>query len=816
MKGLFLGAIALLIGVISYGQFSISGTIFDPNGSPLMGATVSLEGSFQGDVSNLDGTYVLSNLDNGNYTITATYIGLKDVVTEVVISDKDQTLDIHFSEEVYSIHPVAVEVKIQPIHEGSYENLDKEEIENYNYGQDFPYMLRMTPSMIVSSDAGAGIGYTSMRLRGSDQTRINVTINGVPLNDAESHNVFWVDLPDFASSTEDVQVQRGVGSSTNGSGAFGASVNIRTLEDNPEAYVRYSGSIGSFDTYKNSLAFSSGKVGKHWNFDGRYSKLDSEGFIDRGSADLESFYFSGAYIDKDFSLKGIIMTGHERTYQAWNGVPEAKLNGDMDALETHIANNGYTDAEIANLKDPSNNRTYNVYEYENQVDDYGQDHYQLLFSKRLSSGIKINSVLHYTYGAGYFEQFREDDDYVDYGLNPLMIGGDTINSTDLIRRRWLDNHFYGITFNISKDLNRGNFVLGGAANRYDGQHFGRIIWAENASNSFHDTQYYTSNGVKDDINIYAKYTQIYGKLAATLDMQLRTVEYTGAGFNNDRVKIDIDEYYAFFNPKVLLTYDINDRTRTYFNFGVANREPVRSDFEDANLDEVPDPERLTDFELGISNAGKKHLIEANVYYMRYKDQLVLTGAVNDVGAPVRTNVDNSYRAGIEILYGYQFNDKFRWTGNVALSQNKIKSYEEVIVDYSDFSLITTTLEDQDIAFSPNLVLSNIFSYSPVKNLTTELLTKHVSRQYMDNTTSESKSLDPYLVNDLLLTYKFTGFKAGDLSLGFQINNLLDEEYETFGYTYSYKWGDLITENFYYPQAGRNYMFKLILDIYDKK
>ena len=818
MKKLFLGALVTLFCTFIYGQYDVTGIVTDDKNVPAEGATVSIQNTFSGDITDAKGKFKITGLDAGDYDLVVSYIGFENLVYSFTINDGNVDLSLKLEKRIYSIHPVAIEVNIQEENEGSYLDIDKEDIEDVNYGQDFPYMLRMTPSLFVSSDAGTGIGYTSMRMRGSDQTRINVTINGVPLNDSESHNVFWVNMPDFSSSIENVQIQRGVGSSTNGAASFGGSVNINTLDDSPTAFARYSGSFGSFNTIKNGVSFGSGKIGKFWSVEGRYSSIESDGFIDRGSADLESFYLSTTYADKDFSLKAIVLSGKERTYQAWWGIPESKLNGDTAALSTHIANGSYTQEQIDNLRDPDNNRTYNYYEYENQVDNYAQDHFQLLFSKRLKSGIELNAVAHYTYGRGYFEEFRNDEEYSDYGLNAPVIGADTILTTDLIRRRWLDNHFYGATFNIRKQTDKYSFIIGGAANDYDGLHFGRIIWAQNASNSDYDTQYYTSTGFKRDINAYVKWTQSFSeRLTTTLDLQFRTIDYEGSGFNNDRFLIDINETYSFFNPKVQTTFDVNEKTRAYLNVGIANREPVRSDFEDALTQEVPDPEQLLDFELGFTNFSSKYLLELNFYHMMYKDQLVVTGAVNDVGAPVRTNVNKSNRTGVEFVFGYQLLNNLRWTGNINFSQNKIESFDEIIVDYTNgFDLVVNTLEDRDIAFSPYIVASNIFDYSVTDNFNVQLLTKFVGKQYLDNTSNDSRAIDPFLVNDLLAEYTFDGFKSGDFRLGIQVNNLFNEEYETFGYTYSYIFGDRVTENFFYPQAGTNFLIRATLDIYNKE
>ncbi len=677
----------------------------------------------------------------------------------------------------------------------TYSDLKLAEIRKRNFGQDMPFVINQMPSVVVNSDAGTGIGYTGIRVRGSDPTRINVTVNGIPLNDSESHGVFWVNMPDFASSVNNIQLQRGVGTSTNGAAAFGASLNLQTSKIIPEPYAEINETVGSFQTTKHTLSAGTGLLKDKFSFDLRLSQLNSDGFVDRASADLRSFYASAAYLGKKSLLRLMAFSGHEVTYQSWWGLPEAKLDED---------------------------RTYNYYTYENEVDDYTQSHYQLHYSLQAMENLNLNASLHYTKGQGFFEQYREDDALANYKLPAVVLGDTAITSTDLIRRRWLDNDFYGVTYSVNYEpVTFLKLTLGGAWNQYDGDHFGEIIWARFASNSAIRDRYYESRGLKNDFNTYLKSLIGFSdKLTGYIDLQYRSINYqygdsslADAGTDNDLKAIFGQHDYHFFNPKLGLTYQINPAQQVYASYSVGNREPVRSDFIDAPEGRTPLHESLRNLEAGYRYTSGKLSLQANYYWMDYTNQLVLTGELNDVGAPIRVNVPDSYRMGIELDAQTELNSWFSLAANATFSQNKIKDFTEVIYQYDAAFTFTgvknISYSDTDISFSPNVIAGLSLHFKPVKDLEISLLNKYVGRQYLDNTQQKSRSLDPFFVNNLRLLYTLETSWAKEVRIGLLINNLLNEQYEPNGYTYNYEYdGTLYVENFYYPQAGTNFMLNL--------
>lgn len=677
----------------------------------------------------------------------------------------------------------------------TYSELSKKEITKRNFGQDMPFILNQMPSVVVNSDAGTGIGYTGIRVRGSDPTRINVTVNGIPLNDSESHGVFWVNMPDFASSVNNIQLQRGVGTSTNGAAAFGASINLQTNKINPEAYAEINETVGYFNTFKHTLSLGTGLLDDKFAFDLRLSKLTSDGFVDRASADLESFYASGAYVGKKSILRLNVFAGHEVTYQSWWGLPESKLEDD---------------------------RTYNFYTYDNEVDDYTQSHFQLHYSLQPTEDLNLNASLHYTKGAGFFEQFRDDDDLSDYKLPAIALGDTTISSTDLIRRRWLDNDFYGATYSVNyTPSDKVKFTLGGALNQYDGDHFGEIIWARYASNSDIRDRYYENRGLKTDFNTFLKtLVNVSDALTAYLDLQYRAIDYRygdstllNPGQDNDLVDIFGQQQFNFFNPKLGLTYQLNNNQQVYASFSVGNREPVRNDFIDAPEGRIPSPETLQNIEAGYRYASSKLRFNANYYLMDYTNQLVLTGELNDVGAPIRVNVDDSYRMGIELDAQASIAPWLGISANATFSQNKIREFTEVIAQYdADFNYLglkNVVYENTDISFSPNVIAGASLDLKPKPGIEFSLLNKYVGRQYLDNTQNVNRSLDPFFVSNFRVQTTMKTSWAKEVRLGVLVNNLFNAMYEPNGYTYNYEYaGDLIVENFYYPQAGTNFMVNL--------
>lgn len=661
----------------------------------------------------------------------------------------------------------------------AFTNVYQRDIKKQNLGQDLPFLLNQLPSVVVSSDAGAGVGYTGIRIRGSDPTRINVTLNGVPYNDSESQGTFWVNMPDFASSVQSIQVQRGVGTSTNGAGAFGASLNINTLGYEQEAFGETNFSYGSFNTMKANILASTGLLNNRFVVDARLSKLASDGYIDRASSDLKSFYVSAGYYHKSNFVRLNVFSGKERTYQSWEGVPERLLNA---------------------------NRTFNPYTYPNQVDNYQQDNYQLISSFKLSNSWTFNPILHYTRGKGYYEQFKEMDALSNYNLPASVIGGDTITHTDLVRRKWLDNHFYGVTYSFDYQNKKGLTAnIGGAWNRYEGDHYGEVIWTKFAFTPSNDYRWYKSHSEKSDFNIFGKlYYQINDQFNLFGDVQFRKVDYDMNGIADKLQNITRNTSFQFFNPKLGFNYQLNTQASFYASYAVGNKEPNRTDFVD-NV-KVPKPEHLEDLEAGYRWAGQTVSFDANFYYMNYRNQLVLTGQVNGVGEAIRVNVPKSYRAGFELVANWKFAPKWRLNANATFSQNKIKNFSETIVNYDGAPDKVNQFAKTDISFSPNVIAGGQLSYSPVKNLEFAWLPKYVGKQYMDNTSDDNRKLNAFFVNDLRANYTFHPRIVKEITLSILVNNFLNHFYESNGYTYSYIYGQqVVTENFYYPQAGTNFL-----------
>jgi iron complex outermembrane recepter protein len=653
----------------------------------------------------------------------------------------------------------------------------------------------------------------ALRIRGSDATRINVTINGIPVNDSESQGVFWVNTPDLATATQSIQIQRGVGTSTNGAGAFGASVNVQTNTRNDQAYADVINSFGSFNTRRHTVAFGTGLINDKFSFDGKLAQIASDGYIDRARSDLKSYHVSGGYYGDKTMIKAIVFGGKEITYQSWYGVPESRLNNDEEAMLETAAIEGWNQQQTDNLL--SSGRSFNIYTYENQVDHYSQDHYQLHASHRLSERLTANAALHYTYGRGYYEEFRYDDEFENYGLNDITIGNETISSSDIVRRRWLDNDFYGVTYSLQYETEKVHSILGGAWNQYDGDHFGEITWAQ-VSAVPKDFRYYDNNGNKNDFTIYGKTNyQLSKKINGFVDAQYRRIGYQASGKENKQFDFNIDQQFNFFNPKFGITYEVSSQQQVYVSYGVGNREPVRDDFIDALAGTTPKHETLGNVEAGWRYRHQNLTLVANYYLMNYKNQLVPTGKVNDVGALIRTNVESSYRTGIELEAAARWSPRFSWNANLTLSQNKIKKFDEVLYDYGanfdEYNEIVTTYTNTDIAFSPNLIAGSTLFYTPFQGCELALLTKYVGRQFLDNTTNENRKLDPYFVNDLRMSYTWRPAWMREISLSLLANNIMDVHYASNGYTYGY-WGgpDEYRQNFYYPQAGRNFMMMLTL------
>ena len=694
----------------------------------------------------------------------------------------------------------------------AFTNISGEQIEKVNFGQDLPYLLSMTPSAITTSDAGGGIGYTTLRVRGVDATRINVTANGIPVNDAESHSVFWVNLPDLASSVKDIQVQRGAGTSTNGAGAFGASVNLQTGHSSLKPYAEFSGSYGSFNTHKETVKVGTGLIGDHWTFDARLSNISTDGYIDRASVGLNSYYLQGAYYTDNTSVKLITFAGKERTYHAWNYASKEEMA--EYGRKYNSCGYMYTDENGV------------AHYYDDQTDNYVQKNWQLLVNHTFSPAWNLNVGLHYTKGDGYYQEYKDGRTLVEYALQPFMQDGALVDESDLVRKKAMDNHFGGGVFSLNYKDERLNASLGGALNRYEGDHFGKVLWVKNYAGMLSpDHEYYRNVGTKTDGNVYLKADySLTDNLNAYADLQYRHIDYTIEG-NNDKwnsvtndglQRLDIDDTFDFFNPKFGLSWQINDHNRVFGSFSVAQKEPTRNNYTDGKLLEHPKAERLLDYELGYVFANKWLNIGANLYYMDYKDQLVLTGELNEIGEPVAANVPESYRMGVELMAGVKLDCGFTWDINATLSKNRVKDFTETLYEdeWVGGEQWNTKKGDTHIAFSPDFILNNQFGYN-YKGFSASLQSQYVSKQYMSNADCENHVLDAYFVSNLNLAYTFKLPSLKSVTVGCTVYNLFNEEYENNGYAGSgfyYDGDQRVRYDYagYAAQAGTNFLAHLTL------
>ncbi|MES2837208.1 MAG: TonB-dependent receptor [Bacteroidota bacterium] len=775
-------AIVLLLPFASFAQYKISGKITDAQSQePLLGAVVQVQQSYKNTISGSDGSFSLTQIKSGKIVLITNFIGyLNDTTPLEITADKEITIQLKRN-VIYTDEVIISSTRANEKSGATFNIISKQDIEKQNLGVDMPYLLNYTPSVVVNSDAGAGVGYTGIRVRGSDGTRINTTINGIPVNDAESHGTFWVNLPDLASSVNSIQLQRGVGTSSNGAGAFGGSLNIETNPLKKEANAEVNTSYGSFNTFKRNIKVGSGLIDNKWTVDGRLSQITSDGYIDRASSNLKSYYISTARYGEKNIFKLTHFSGSEKTFQAWAGVPQ-------DTLKT--------------------NRTYNPYTYNDETDNYKQDYYQAHFSQEINANWSFNTALFLTKGKGFYEQFRQDDDLANYNINAITANNDTILTSDLIRRRWLDNNYYGGIYSINyNSLNKLQVTLGGGFNQYDGKHFGEVIWARYAGDSFIRQRYYENKALKNDLNTYLKVQyDITNKLYAFVDVQSRNVQYSFLGFDNQLNNVTQNVTMNFINPKLGLTFDVNNNNQVYASFSVANREPNRDDFTQSTPTSRPKPENLKNLEAGWKFKRDKFYMVSNYYLMLYTNELVLTGAINDVGAYVRTNIDKSYRSGFELQAGYKPTAKIELKGNVTLSQNKVITYNEYLDDYDNGGQVVNTYKNTNLAFSPNIISGTELNFNLFKNFYAAYLIKYVGKQYMDNTSNENRTLNAYMLNDIRLNYSVKTKWIRQIDFTFMANNILNKLYEANGYTYSYIYGgQTVTENFYYPQAGFNWL-----------
>jgi iron complex outermembrane receptor protein len=773
------------LSVQALAQFTVIGTVRGTEKKEvLVGATVGLKTINKFSVTDRDGKFTLAGVPAGTYPLTISFLGFLPF-TKTITVDGNLTVDAVLMET--SLVTEEVIISATRANENSpttYTNVSKETIEKQNFGQDVPFLLNWTPSLVTTSDAGAGVGYTGLRIRGSDATHINVTINGIPYNDSESQGTYWVDIPDIASSTQSIQLQRGVGTSTNGAGAFGGSVNLQTNSLRTEPYTEISTSYGSFNTQKYNLQAGTGLINNVWAFDGRVSKIQSDGYIERAFSDLGSYYLSGGYYGKKTLIKAIMFGGHEQTYQSWYGTDPARV-----AIDRRF---NYAGA----IYDAGGNV---VGYYNNQTDNYWQDHYQVHFAHRVNDYWNLNAAVHYTYGRGYYEEYLQNQTYAGLGLPNVIVQNDTIRAGDFIRRQWLDNKFYGTTYSARYSKGPLDFTLGGALNRYGhAKHWGEIIWAQYAGPITLGQHYYDALSQKTDFNVFAKLNyDLSEKLNGYIDLQYRQLRYVSSGINEDDLSYySIDDNFFFFNPKAGLSYTVAPKDVLYTSFGVAHREPTRADYL-AGL-EKPKSEELGNLEAGWRRKTPTYSLEANYYLMEYKDQLVLTGQLNSVGYPIRANVGKSYRTGIELSGTLRISDKISWGANATWSKNKNKELVIVNADNAPVAYHNT-----DIILSPDWIAASQLAWMPIKKFQVTLLSKYVGTQYLDNTQSESVRLDSYFVNDIRFSYTFTPSFIRAIDIGFLFNNIFNTLYSSNGAVYS-------GVPYYYPQAGRNFLSRVTL------
>lgn len=693
------------------------------------------------------------------------------------------------STSVVKLNEVLVKaVRVNATSPITHSNIYKRELRKRNLGQDIPILMNYLPNVVTTSDAGAGVGYTGIRVRGSDADRVNVTINGIPYNDAESQGTFWVNMPDFASSTENLQLQRGVGTSTNGSGAFGASLNVLTDAISEKPIGEVSNSFGSFNTRKHNIKFSTGLLNDKVEIAGRLSKITSDGYIDRASSDLKSYFLQGTYLDRNTLIKALVFGGHEITYQSWFGIDGETLinNRTFNPAGFYTDDNGITNF------------------YDKEEDNYKQDHYQLHWNEQINSNWSTNIGLNYTYGRGYFEQYKEDEDFADYNFTPITINGETINTTDLIRRRWLDNDFYVINANANYKNNKIDLILGGSFSFYDGDHYGEVIWSQYTIGTDIRDRYYNGNGKKTDVSFFSKATlKVNDKISLYGDLQGRFINYQSVGLTSDRIPLIVDKNYNFFNPKAGATYKLDTNDHFYISYARANREPRRSDFENG----ITKAEKLNDYELGWRHDSDKFVLNSNLYYMQYKDQLVLTGEIDDVGAPIRTTSGKSYRIGLELESSIQLSDKLTVRPNLAISSNKNQNF----IVSRDGQLVN--LNNTNISFSPGFVAGNSINFRPLDNFQIAILSKYVGEQYMGNVDSDFSKLDSYFINDLNIVYEIKTKKIfKSIVLTALVNNIFNVKYVSNGYYFTYddtfsSPGNTTTieGTGYYPQATTNFL-----------
>ena len=777
----------LFITHVLFGQ-RVEGIVIDQEtNAPLWGASVRIQGSQRGVLTDAKGIFLLADLP-ASAKLSVSFVGYQ--VQEVVASAATKIL---LQRSSYLQDEVVVQAtRANENSAMAYSNVSAKELGKSNLGQDMPMLLNFTPSVVTTSDAGAGVGYTGIRIRGSDATRVNVTINGIPVNDSESQGTYWVNMPDFASSVNSVQIQRGVGTSTNGAGAFGGSVNMQTNTFEEKAYADLNASGGSFGTLKTTLKVGTGLMNGKFTVDGRLSRIVSDGYIDRASSNLQSAYLSAAYFAKNSFIRLNYFTGREKTFQSWYGTPESRVAGSVADMHAYIDRNYLSSEEANNLL--TSGRTYNYYTYANQTDNYAQDHLQLLTNHRISPNWDLDWNFHYTYGRGYYEEFKPSADLSAYGIANKP-------AVDVVRQKWLDNDFYGSKFALKYEgSQRLKLTFGGAWNRYVGRHYGLLIQPV----AFAGHEWYRSRSQKTDLNLYAKANwAIASSWNAYLDLQYRTVGHKMAGTADKMQDISQIWSYQFVNPKIGITHQISPNAKVYASYALGSKEPSRQDFVD-NPGTTPRAEFLRDLEVGYQAGRAKVSYQLNAYFMNYTDQLVLTGAVNSVGEAIRTNAPSSYRLGLEASVNVQLAANLTWQANATISRNRIQDFTEKLVEYAYYCIVSVKHGETDIAYSPSVIGGSTLTYTRAK-MEVSLLSKYVGQQFLDNTSNSSRALSAYFTQDVRLGYGL----SKKIRATMLFNNVLNAMYSSNGYTFSYLYdGSLTTENFHYPQAGFNFLLGL--------
>ena len=789
MKNIFISLLLVMTCSSSIAQeFKLTGKVTNRSGQPLTDVNITVKNTSAGTQTLADGTFSFS-LEKAVYTLVFSYTGYETIERSVNLSD-NVTLNIVLNSKVERLEEVVVaSARVTSESPITFSEISKKEIEKVNLGQDIPVLLNFLPSVVSTTFDGTGIGYTDIRIRGADNSRINVTLNGIPYNDADSQATFWVNLQDFASSVENIQIQRGVGTSTNGAGAFGASINVLTDNYAAEPFAEISNAFGSFNTRKHTVKFGTGLLNDHFAFSGRLSRIESDGYVDRAFSDLSSYFLSGVYKNENTLIKALVFGGEEITGLAFAGVDAATLRTNRRFNADGL------------FFDRDGNQQF----YEDQTDNYRQDHYQLHITHQFNTNWTGNVSFHYTYGRGFFEQYIDEASLDFYRLTPFQPQGQTTTNSDLVTRSHLNSDFYGTVFSLNYKNDKVDAIFGGGWNRYDGEQFGEIIFAEFASLPSLPTRFFDNNSDKKDFNVYAKATfDVSDKFKVFADAQIRNITYDADGsLFEPGALLDVSETYTFFNPKAGVTFKADDKNSLYFSYARGNREPARVDFENGN----PEPESLNDFELGWRYNSNKFRLNTNVFYLDFTNQLVLTGALDEVGFPIRQNSGSSFRLGIEVDAVVQITDKLVTRPNFTLSSNKNRDF----VAQRDGELVN--LGTTNISFSPDVIAGNILTYTPVDNLSLSLFTKYVGEQYLANIDAESSLLDSYFVNDINIQYEINNlsiFKS--IILTAQINNILDETYENNGFFFSFdvpnQTGGGVTTvdgTGFYPQAGTNFL-----------